>query len=225
MAIRSHGAMATWRGRDHRQRFRLRHFGFNPIIAVSPCRISRQLDSRVRVAGAWIFCGQIGAPVHGVGQQFAKLGLGRRPNAAAHREPALKRPIRRPDRPAPFGPLACALAACGHCIPEVAPMRAQLEIACATVAPEDGEKLLDELLATINHYVVFASQHQPVAVALWTAATYGISVWQHATRLVVDTRAANGFQFRCQIVAHHPIVEVTPSACSRKQSGLVALST
>ena len=151
--------MATWRGRDHRQRFRLRHFGFNPIIAVSPCRISRQLDSRVRVAGAWIFCGQIGAPVHGVGQQFAKLGLGRRPNAAAHREPALKRPIRRPDRPAPFGPLACALAACGHCIPEVAPMRAQLEIACATVAPEDGEKLLDELLATINHYVVFASQH------------------------------------------------------------------
>jgi hypothetical protein len=51
----------------------------------------------------------------------------------------------------------------------------------------DGAELLDELLSTIKSYVIFADQRQPVAVVLWVAATYAISVLQHATRLVVTS--------------------------------------
>ena len=100
--IRSHRAGATWRGRDNRQRFRLRHFGFNPMIAVSPCRISA--DNLIRVFGRG--CVDILRPNCRACPwcRPAVREAGPRPpsNAAAHREPALKRPIRRPDRPAPL---------------------------------------------------------------------------------------------------------------------------
>lgn len=49
----------------------------------------------------------------------------------------------------------------------------------------DGAELLDRVRDALTKYVVFPSRHCAVAVALWIAATHGLSAWQHATRLVI----------------------------------------
>jgi hypothetical protein len=51
----------------------------------------------------------------------------------------------------------------------------------------DGAELLDDVHATLTRYVVFADDHQPVAVTLWVAATHGLPAWQHATRLIITS--------------------------------------
>ena len=54
-------------------------------------------------------------------------------------------------------------------------------------ADADGAELLDRVHAALTKYVAFHDEHQPVAVTLWTAATHGLSAWQHATRLVITS--------------------------------------
>jgi hypothetical protein len=66
----------------------------------------------------------------------------------------------------------------------------------ATVAPEtvpekitglDGAELLDEVRASIARYVVLPSDEALTAITLWTVATHGVSVFEHATRLCVHS--------------------------------------
>lgn len=51
----------------------------------------------------------------------------------------------------------------------------------------DGGQCLNEIHNALTDYVAFANDHQPVAVALWIAATHGLAAWQHATRLVISS--------------------------------------
>ena len=53
--------------------------------------------------------------------------------------------------------------------------------------PIDGAELLDDVLAVLKRYVVFADEHQPVAVALWIAATHALSAFECAARLIVTS--------------------------------------
>lgn len=56
-----------------------------------------------------------------------------------------------------------------------------------SVPEENGADLLDEVYATLTRYVAFANEHQPVTIALWTAATHALPAWHHATKLCITS--------------------------------------
>lgn len=49
----------------------------------------------------------------------------------------------------------------------------------------NGAEILDELRAAIVKYVILPSEQATDAVTCYIAATYGVTAWEHATRLVI----------------------------------------
>lgn len=78
----------------------------------------------------------------------------------------------------------------------------------------DGADLLDQMLATLKRYVVFANDSQAIATTLWIAATHAIDAWQHATRLVVKSP-----QKRC---GKSRLLDLIAGMCHRKLLGVNA---
>ncbi|KUH86478.1 MULTISPECIES: DUF3631 domain-containing protein [unclassified Mycobacterium] len=71
---------------------------------------------------------------------------------------------------------------------QVPPMTAAVNANQAELVPEEnGADLLDEVYATLTRFVAFADEHQPVAVALWTATTHALPAWHHATKLCITS--------------------------------------
>jgi Protein of unknown function (DUF3631) len=50
-----------------------------------------------------------------------------------------------------------------------------------------GADLLDEVCNALQTYVVFADDHQAVAITLWIGATHALPAWDHATRLTITS--------------------------------------
>jgi hypothetical protein len=83
----------------------------------------------------------------------------------------------------------------------------------ADAMPEEaGADLLDQVLANLETYVAFANRHQPVAGALWTAATHAIEAWQHATRLVITSPMKRCGKSRLMDVVRY--MSHSPLACA-----------
>ena len=86
----------------------------------------------------------------------------------------------------------------------------------------DGAELLDEVRAAYTRYVVFPSPEDADAAALYTAATHGQPVWEHATRLVVKSPIKRCGKTRLQEVArelvHHALPSTNISAAALARS-------
>jgi Protein of unknown function (DUF3631) len=83
----------------------------------------------------------------------------------------------------------------------------------ADAMPEEaGADLLDQVLTNLETYVAFANRHQPVAGALWTAATHAIEAWQHATRLVITSPMKRCGKSRLMDVVRY--MSHSPLACA-----------
>ena len=83
---------------------------------------------------------------------------------------------------------------------------------------EDGAELLGEVLRVLRRYVVFPDENAFVAVALWIAATHGVSYWNAAPRLVINSPQKRCGKTRALDViagmAHRPLVTVNATAAA-----------
>jgi hypothetical protein len=90
---------------------------------------------------------------------------------------------------------------------------------------EDGAALLEEVLQALRRYVVFPDEHALVGAALWIAATHGISFWNAAPRLVINSPQKRCGKTRAMDVvaamSHRPLVTVnaTSAAVFRSMGG------
>lgn len=82
----------------------------------------------------------------------------------------------------------------------------------------DGVELLDDLLSTLNRYVVFPDQHAAAAVALWIATTHALPAFQHAPRLVINSPEKRcGKSRTLDVIAgtcHQPLVSVNATVAA-----------
>lgn len=87
-----------------------------------------------------------------------------------------------------------------------------------------GADLLDELRAAIARYVILPDDHAYDAVTCYIAATYGVSAWEHATRLAILSPEKRCGKSRLldiiEATCHDPLitVNISPAALVRSIS-------
>jgi hypothetical protein len=85
----------------------------------------------------------------------------------------------------------------------------------------EGRALLDELRAAITRYVILANDETTDAVTCYIAATYGVSAWEHATRLMILSPEKRCGKSRLldviEATCHDPLitVNISPAALVR----------
>ncbi|MFD3544147.1 DUF3631 domain-containing protein [Streptomyces sp. NPDC058655] len=88
----------------------------------------------------------------------------------------------------------------------------------AQAPASEGEKILDELRATIRRYAVMPSEEALTATTLWAAATHLQPVWQHAPRLAVVAPGKRCGKSRLLEVlhesVHEPLITISASAAA-----------
>ena len=52
-------------------------------------------------------------------------------------------------------------------------------------SPVDGGELLDDIASALRRYIIFASDNEPDAIALWSLGTYLMNVWQLWPKLYI----------------------------------------
>jgi hypothetical protein len=90
--------------------------------------------------------------------------------------------------------------------------KVETDVKADAMPEETGADLLDQVLTNLVTYVAFANRHQPVAVALWTAATHAIEAWQHATRLAITSPMKRCGKSRLMDVVRY--MSHSPLACA-----------
>ena len=52
-------------------------------------------------------------------------------------------------------------------------------------SPVDGGELLDDIATALRRHIIFASEFEPDAIALWSLGTYLMNVWQLWPKLYI----------------------------------------
>lgn len=82
----------------------------------------------------------------------------------------------------------------------------------------DGAQLLDELLATLKKYVIFADEHSAIGVALWIATTHALPAFECAPRLVLTSPQKRCAKTRALDIidgtSHHPLPSINASVAA-----------
>ena len=89
------------------------------------------------------------------------------------------------------------------------------------IGPEDGERVLNDLRAALQDFVIFPSHAALDAVVLWVAATHAQPAWNCATRLVIKAPEKRCGKSRLldiiEATCHKPLitVNISPAALVR----------